>query len=436
MLKVCKFGGTSMANAENIRKSAEIVKSDYSRRFVVVSAPGKRNKTDDKITDLLIRCSEEVKKKGTYKDTFLKVRERFEEIISALGIDLKLEKEFDETLNNIQKGANLDYAASRGEYFCAKIFAKFLGFEFIDAKDIIFFDEQFDAKKTDRVCSKTLSKVNNAVIPGFYGIDTNGKIKTFSRGGSDVTGSIIAKAVKCDIYENWTDVNGFMTADPRIVKNPKSIKILSYSELRELSYMGASVLHPESIFPVKDSKIPINIRNTFEKDNIGTTIVPDSNDILHEDILTGIAGKKDFTVILVEKDMMNSERGFARKVLTAIEECGVSFEHLPTGIDSMSVVISDCELKDNKLEKIVAKIKKYVNPDKVEIFDKLALIAIVGSNMREKCGTAAKLFNAVAKAGINIRMIDQGSSELNIIIGIDNNDYENCIRAIYDEFYS
>jgi len=436
MIKVCKFGGTSMANAENIKKSAEIVRSDPSRRYIVVSAPGKRNKADEKITDLLIQCCADVKEKKTCSGTFLKIRQRFEEIISNLNIGLNLEKEFAEVLLNIEKEANVDYAASRGEYFCAKIFAKFLGFEFIDAKDIIFFNEQFDAKKTDRVAGKILSEVKNAVIPGFYGIDKSGKIKTFSRGGSDVTGSIIAKAVKCDVYENWTDVNGFMTADPRIVKNPKSIKILSYSELRELSYMGASVLHPESIFPVKDAKIPINIRNTFEKENPGTTIVPDSDDILHEDILTGIAGKKDFTVILVEKDMMNSERGFARKVLTAIEECGVSFEHLPTGIDSMSVVISDCELKDNKLEKIVAKIKKYVNPDKVEVFDNLALVAIVGANMREKCGTAAKLFNAVAKAGINIRMIDQGSSELNIIIGIDNNDYENCIKAIYNEFYS
>ena len=435
MLKVCKFGGTSMADAYNIRKSAEIVKSDPERRYIVVSAPGKRNKSDEKITDLLIQCCQDVKKNKTCEKTFLKVKERFEEIISNLKIDLNLGKEFEETYANIQNGANLDYAASRGEYFCAKIFAKFLGFEFVDAKDIIFFDDHFNVEKTNRVCLKTLKEIKNAVIPGFYGINKNGKIKTFSRGGSDVTGSIIAKAVECGIYENWTDVNGFMTADPRIVKNPKSIKILSYSELRELSYMGASVLHPESIFPVKDSKIPINIRNTFEKENSGTTIVPDSDDILHEDILTGIAGKKDFTVILVEKDMMNSELGFARKVLTAIEECGVSFEHLPTGIDSMSIVISDCELKDNKLEKIVARIKKYVNPDKVEIFDKLALVAIVGANMREKLGTAARLFNAVAKANINIRMIDQGSSELNIIIGVDNSDYENCIRAIYNEFY-
>ena len=435
MLKVCKFGGTSMADADNIRKAAEIVKSDLDRRYVVVSAPGKRNKSDEKITDLLIQCCQDVKKNKTCEKTFLKVKERFEEIILNLNVDLNLEKEFDETLLNIQKEADIDYAASRGEYFCAKVLAKFLGFEFVDAKDIIFFDDHFNAEKTNRVCSKILKEIKNAVIPGFYGISKNGKIKTFSRGGSDVTGSIIAKAVECGIYENWTDVNGFMTADPRIVKNPKSIKILSYSELRELSYMGASVLHPESIFPVKDSKIPINIRNTFEKENPGTTIVPDSDDILHEDILTGIAGKKDFTVILVEKDMMNSELGFARKVLTAIEECGVSFEHLPTGIDSMSIVISDCELKDNKLEKIVARIKKYVNPDKVEIFDKLALVAIVGANMREKLGTAARLFNAVAKANINIRMIDQGSSELNIIIGVDNSDYENCIRAIYNEFF-
>ena len=435
MLKVCKFGGSSLSDADAIKKAADIILKDASRRFVVVSAPGKRNKTDEKITDLLYRCVDEAKR-GNLNESFLKIENRYREIVKGLNIDLDLDDEFKATRDKIQNDLDEDFAASRGEYFNAKIIAKFLNFEFVDAGDIIFFndDGMFDSDKTNSVCKARLKSCKNAVIPGFYGV-CNKKVKTFSRGGSDITGSIVARGVSCDIYENWTDVNGFMTADPRIVENPKSIKYLSYNELRELSYMGASVLHSESIFPVRIANIPINIKNTFEPENTGTMIIPESKHEDHGGTLTGIAGKKDFTVILIEKSLMNAELGFARKVLSIIEDNDVSFEHIPTGIDTMSIVVADSELAGGKLEKILKKIKDTVEPDKVTAIDKMALIAIVGHGMRSKHGTAAKLFTCIAKAEINIRMIDQGSSELNIIIGVDNKDYEKCIKAVYNEFF-
>lgn len=434
-MKVCKFGGTSLASAKTIESVKKIILSDKDRKFIVVSAPGKSG-TEEKVTDLLYRAYEEAKKTGSLGETFSIIENRFKKIIRELNLDLNLSKEFKDAKKTIEKDLSEDFAASRGEYFCAKILAKYLGFQFIDAKDIIFFNEDgsFNAEQTNKICAEVLQKCKKAVIPGFYGICKD-KIKTFSRGGSDITGAIIARAASAEVYENWTDVNGFMTADPRIVNNPKPIKMLSYNELRELSYMGASVLHSESIFPVKVGGIPINIRNTFDPKNSGTMIVPESLYSEQEYIITGIAGKKDFSIIFIDEPLMNSKRGFVRKVLSIVEEAGVSFEHIPTGIDTMSLVIEDKELEGRKLDKIVKKIKKEINPENISVEDRLAIIAIVGHGMQTKVGTAAKLFTAIANAGINVRMIDQGSGELNIIVGVNNDDYEKCIKAIYNEFF-
>ncbi len=436
-MKVCKFGGTSMSDASSIIRSANIVKSDPMRKFVIVSAPGKVN-GEEKITDMLINCYETVKKGASCKTVFSKVENRFNNIIKDLGLDIDLTEKFAKILLNIDNGASKDYAASRGEYLMAIVFAKVLGYEFVDAQDIIKFfpDKTFDSEYTNDYVSKVLNEMKNTgvVVPGFYGRTPDGAICTFSRGGSDVTGSIIARAIKADLYENWTDVNGFMMCDPRIVQNPAKINVLTYKELRELSYMGATVLHPESIFPVRRADIPINIKNTFEPENSGTMIVP-SKDYVGQNgrIITGIAGKKDFTAIFIEKSMMNGELGFARKALSVLEHYDVSIEHMPTGIDTLSLVIESCNL-EGKLDHVLARLQAILNPDHIEVLEHLSMIATVGHGMSKRKGTAAKLFGALYQAGINIKMIDQGSSELNIIVGVDNSDFEKAIEAIYNAF--
>ncbi len=434
MLKVCKFGGTSMASAATIEKVQNIVLAEKARKFVVVSAPGKRNSGDVKITDRLYRCFDAVKESGTCKETFAVIRERYTELVANMGVAVDIKTILDEIERNIDKSQTADYAASCGEYLSALILSAKMGFEFIDAKELIMFDEDgaFNSEYTNDIASARLAKVKGgAVIPGFYGVKPDGSIKTFSRGGSDITGAIIARAVSADVYENWTDVSGFMTADPKVVENPRPIKALSYKELRELSYMGAAVLHPESIFPVRNAGIPINIRNTFDPGAEGTMIVPVVTD--HDRLITGIAGKKGFTSILVEKSMMNNEVGFTRKMLSVLERYGISFEHLPSGIDTMTVVISDSVIGD-KMQTLLDGIKKAVDPDRIEICSGLSLIATVGHGMSYKPGTAARLFSALSRYGINIRMIDQGSSELNIIVAVGNDDYEKAINAIYEEF--
>ena len=434
-IKVSKFGGTSMADANAINQSASIVLSDPARRFVVVSAPGKRFPGDEKITDLLYRCCEEANATGSCKHSFSKVRDRFEGIIRDLRLNLDLSDCFTQTQARIENERNADYAASRGEYFSAMIMAAKLNYKFVDSADIIEFTSKgdFDSEHTNDLASKALKDLDCAVIPGFYGSMPGGEIKTFSRGGSDITGSIVARAVSADLYENWTDVNGFMTADPRIVKDPKVIDCLTYHELRELAYMGASVLHAEAIFPVRICNIPVNIRNTFAPEFPGTMIVPDEARAANRSVVTGIAGKKDFTIIFIEKSMMNNEVGFVRKVLSILELYNISFEHVPSGIDTMSLIISTAELKGKEVQ-VVSKIKSVVNPDSVILYEELALIALVGRGMCRKIGVASKLFNAVSEAGVNLRMIDQGSSEMNIVIGVDNKDYEKSIAAIYQAF--
>ncbi|MBQ3219755.1 MAG: aspartate kinase [Clostridia bacterium] len=437
MIKVCKFGGTSMADANAMRQVKEILKADESRRYVVVSAPGKRNKSDIKITDMLYRCNKEAIESGSCKNSFAVIRERFTEIVKDLGLDLDIKSVLDRTEKEIDENKCADFAASRGEYLSAVIMSAFLGFEFVDAAEMVRFDShgRLNDDYTDDKVSNRLSNVKNAVIPGFYGKDFQGKIKTFSRGGSDITGSIIARGVKADLYENWTDVSGFLTCDPRIVPEARTIKQITYKELRELSYMGASVLHSEAIFPVMKRRIPINIKNTFKPEDAGTMIVP--NELYKNDadcVITGIAGKKDFTVLCIEKSRMNSEVGFIRKVLSVIEHFNICVEHLPSGIDTLSVVMESEQLKHGVLEDLVNEIRENVSPDYVHVIENISLIATVGHGMTRRSGTAARLFSALAEQGINIRMIDQGSSELNIIIGVANSDYEKCIHAIYNAF--
>lgn len=433
-VKVCKFGGTSMANSNNINDIASIINSDPTRKFVVVSAPGKRFSSDHKITDMLYACYHEVELNGECSETFKKIRERYVEIVNDLELDLDINKYLDEVESGIKKYRTNDYAASRGEYLGGIIMAAKLNIPFVDPADMLKFnhDGDFDAELTNKIVSKKLSKLDKAVIPGFYGSDIYGNIKTFSRGGSDITGAVIARAVKADIYENWTDVNGFMTCDPRIVDSPAHICELSYRELRELAYMGANVLHPESIFPVRFNNIPINIRNTFEPDHPGTMIVA-KRTTTNANLITGIAGKKGYSIFYIEKSMMNSELGFARRVLSVFEYYNVIFEHMPSGIDTLSVIVADSEII-GKESVIIDRLKKTVSPDHVEILTGFSLIATVGHDMSFKPGTAMRIFDALAKANINVRMIDQGSSEMNIIIGINSHDYENAIKAIYYEF--
>lgn len=435
-IKVAKFGGTSMSDAKTIEQVASIINADKSRRYVVVSAPGKRFSKDTKVTDLLYACYHDVEINGDCDITFAKIRERFRTIVQELNLTVDIDKYLDECYNGIMKYRSSEYCASRGEYLSAIVTASKLGYEFIDAKDIIVFKEngEFDAELTNEKTSQVLKKVERAVIPGFYGADENGYIHTFSRGGSDITGALIARAVNASLYENWTDVNGFMITDPRIVENPMPIKKLTYKELRELAYMGANVLHPESIFPVRYSNIPINIRNTFEPKEDGTMIVSslDENEE-RKSTITGIAGKKGYSIIFIEKSMMNSEIGFVRRVLDVLGYYNVSIEHIPSGIDTLSVVVADSEIA-GKEQIILERISKSVNPDHIELKSGIALIATVGQGMSFKPGTAAKLCNALAKAKINIRMIDQGSSEMNIIVGVASQDYEKAVMSIYDTF--
>ena len=433
--KVVKFGGSSLADAQHCAQVAKIIKADPARKYVVPSAPGKRCKDDTKVTDMLYTCYEMVKRHEDIDEYYQQICDRYNGIIKELGLDFDISGELEYVKNALMHRSGRDYAASRGEYLNGLILAKYLGFSFIDAENVIFFRENgsFDAEKTNEAMAEELAKYQYAVIPGFYGVMPNGTIKTFSRGGSDITGSIVARAAQADLYENWTDVSGFMMADPRIIDGPSSIETITYRELRELSYMGATVLHEDAIFPVRFAGIPINIRNTNKPEDDGTMIVSDTRDYDTEKVITGVAGKKGFSVISIEKDMMNAEIGFGRRVLEVLEDHDVSFEHLPSGIDTMSVVLST-ECMKGKRDKIVGSIKRAVRADSVVIEDGLALIAVVGRAMVKAKGTAARVFDALSNAGINIRMIDQGSSEISIIVGVEEHDFEKGLEAIYKEF--
>ena len=431
---VVKFGGSSLADAGQFKKVADIIHADKNRRFVVASAPGKRFSSDVKVTDMLYNCYDMAVKGESFDDAFKAIEERFNGIISELGLDLSLEDEFSIIKNSFIHRAGRDYAASRGEYLNSIILAKYLGYSFVDPAAYIRFDElgTFDLETTRSLLAPKLLELDNAVVPGFYGSMPNDTIKTFSRGGSDITGSIVANAVNAVIYENWTDVSGMLICDPRIVDNPKPITTITYRELRELAYMGATVLHEDAIFPVRKAGIPINIRNTNYPDDRGTMIVSETAETSKYTI-TAIAGKKGFSVIQIEKDMMNAEVGFGRNVLRSLEKSNVCFEHMPSGIDTMSVVVNSESLV-GKEKTILDEITFRCHPDKLEIENNLALIAVVGRGMRKARGTAGRLFSALAHARVNVKMIDQGSSELNIIIGVEEEDFETATRAIYDMF--
>ena len=434
MKKVVKFGGSSLASAEQFRKVADIIKAEDSRRYVVPSAPGKRFSADTKVTDMLYHCYEAAENGQDTKELLDGIAARYNEIIDGLGLDLSLEKEFAEIAAQFQKKAGKEYAASRGEYLNGIVLANYLGFEFVDAAEVIFFHEDgtLNVDKTDKMLKNCLQSRKNAVIPGFYGAQDDGTIRTFSRGGSDITGSLVAKAIHADLYENWTDVSGFLVADPRIIDNPKVIEAITYRELRELSYMGAGVLHEEAIFPVRREGIPINIRNTNAPQEAGTLIV-ESTCRKSQYTITGIAGRKGFAAINVDKDMMNSEIGFGRKVLQVFEDNGLSFEHMPSGIDTMTIVVPQAEFEE-KEQRVIAGIHRAVQPDIIEMESDLALIAVVGRGMKETRGTVGRIFSALAHAHVNVKMIDQGSSELNVIVGVKNSDFETAIKAIYDIF--
>ena len=434
-LKVVKFGGSSLADAAHFRQGADIIKADPARRYVVPSAPGKRFSDDEKVTDMLYECYNQVKNHEDITEIYAKICERYNSIIRELGLDFDISGELEYVKNAMLHRAGRDYAASRGEYLNGLILAKYLGFDFIDAENVVFFreDGKFDSETTNDALREELAKHEHAVIPGFYGIRPNGTIKTFSRGGSDITGSIVARAVCADLYENWTDVSGFMTADPRIVKNPQPIDTVTYAELRELCYMGATVLHDESIFPVRIANIPINIKNTNAPEDPGTMIVDQTDSFDRERVITGIAGRKGFSVITVEAEKMNSTLGFVRRILEILEEYGINVEHVPTGIDTMSLIVSTEALNACRA-KLLISLEKRVNPDVLTIEDGFAMVAVVGRGMVKSKGCAARVFSSVSNAGVNIRMIDQGSSELNIIIGVEEHDYETTLRAIYDEF--
>lgn len=434
MKKVVKFGGSSLASAEQFKKVGDIIRSDESRRYVVPSAPGKRFDGDIKVTDMLYECYRAAEKGEKVAGKIKKIQARYQEIIDGLGLDLKLDEQFAEIEKNFIAQAGSDYAASRGEFLNGIVMANYLGYTFVDPAECIFFEDNgnLDDEMTYKKLAERLEGIDHAVIPGFYGSLHDGSVKTFSRGGSDVTGSIVAKAIHADLYENWTDVSGMLVTDPRIVDNPAVIETITYKELRELAYMGATVLHEDAIFPLRQEGIPINIRNTNEPDNSGTWIV-ESTCQKPKFVITGIAGKRGFCSVNIEKDMMNSEIGFGRRILQAFEDNGISFEHVPSGIDTMTVFVHQDEFMD-KEQNVVAAIHRLAKPDMIDIEGDLALIAVVGRGMRSTRGTAGRIFSALAHANINVKMIDQGSSELNIIIGVSDGDFENAIRAIYNMF--
>ena len=427
-----KFGGSSLADSAQIRKACDIVLSNPSRRFVVCSAPGKRGSWDTKVTDLLYQCQEAAAKGEDFSAPLSLVEQRFAEIAEALEVDFDVKGEIERIAEHLRTRHERDYMASRGEYLNSKLIAAHLGRPFVDAADCVVFNAEggFDAEETNRRLFAALTPLDGAVIPGFYGARPDGSIQTFSRGGSDITGALVARAVQASIYENWTDVSGMLAADPRIVDNPRHIDFISYQELRELSYMGFSVFHEDAVFPCQKAGIPINIRNTNRPGDPGTMIVASLPRILPPRTITGIAGHKGFTSIQVEKAMMNSEVGFGATLLRIFSDHGVSFEHCPTGIDTMSVIVHSSFLEGCRNE-IMTDIREQLRPDAVIAEEHLALIAVVGHGMSYSHGVAGAIFTAIGGAGINIRMIDQGSSELNIIIAVEEKDMECAIRAIY-----
>lgn len=435
MVKIAKFGGSSLANATQFQKVKNIVLADPSRKYVVVSASGRRTKEDNKITDLLYLCHAHIQYSVSYERIFSMIENRFRSIKDDLKLDFDLESEFLEIRKKMDKNIDIDYLVSRGEYLTARLMAEYLGYDFVDAKDIVKFayDGEIDFEATAKAMEVARMTSDKMVIPGFYGSLPDGTIKVLSRGGSDITGAIIAKLVHAKVYENWTDVSGILMADPRIVDNPKRIEKITYSELRELSYMGANVLHEEAIFPVKEENIPINIRNTNEPDNPGTIIITNNDEDDSSSLITGLAGKQNFAILTVYKKLTSDKINCIEKALDIISSYKVNLEHLTTGIDSFSLVIDTNNMKVSIFE-IVSEIERVCDPMDVNVIEEVSLIATVGRNMASRPGMSGKLFSVLGEKEINVRMITQGSDEINIIIGVKNSDFKKAIRAIYNSF--
>lgn len=436
MIKITKFGGSSLANHEQFKKVKAIIESDVDRRYVVVSAAGKQHNSDNKITDLLYLCHAHTTYHVSSDSVFSIIEERFLTLKKELHLKYPIEQELLEIKQLLQEKISLDYLVSRGEYLTALLMAEYLGYTFVDAKDIIHFhyDGTIDFETTQQSCNQLLETHHNFVIPGFYGAYPDGDVRILSRGGSDITGSILARVMNANMYENWTDVSGILMADPRIVHHPKRIEKITYSELRELSYMGANVLHEDAIFPVKEKNIPINILNTNKPEDTGTIIVDTDDDpSSNKQVITGIAGKKDFSVVAIYKNHMSNEIGIIKRALDIFEKYHISIEHIPSGIDSFSVVVNSEDIKNNKYD-IVFDIKKACGCDNVKVIDEIALIATVGRHMSYRPGISGRLFQVLGENNINIRMIAQGSEEINIIVGVENKDFEKTIAVIYDSF--
>ena len=434
MLKITKFGGSSCASAEQFRKVKAIIEADPSRRFVVVSAAGRKTKKDNKITDLLYLCRAHVDYHVDYHPVFEIIRARFLEIKAELGLSTPIEADLDVLCEKLPDLA-VDELVSRGEYFTARLMADFLGFPFVDATDVIAmeFDGSFNFEKTSENLKAVLKEHDCFVMPGFYGKTPDGAVRVMTRGGSDISGSILARCLQADMYENWTDVSGFLMADPRIVENPRNIERITYEELRELSYMGASVLHEDAIFPIREYNIPIHVLNTNRPQDPGTLVLAKIEDDENGPLITGIAGKKGFLSIEIFKRNMSNMVGVVSGTLDVLRKYGVSIEHLPSGIDSFNVVLSRRDVEHN-LYDILAEVKEKVSPDSIRVTEPLALIAVVGRNMNARVGSSGKLFTALGAAGVNIRMISQGSSEIDIIVGVSEPDFDKAVRALYDTF--
>ncbi len=437
MIKVVKFGGSSVSSYRQFEKVKEIIDSDPARKFIVTSACGKDSNEDFKVTDLLYLCFEHLKYKVPYDNLFKLIEDKYINIKNSLNLKINIEKEFSEIRKQMKGDINVDYLVSRGEYLAAKMLAEYLDAEFVDAKDIIVFkyNGKLDLEKSAELFKKYVNSDKKIVIPGFYG-SINDTVKVMSRGGSDITGSIIANIVDASIYENWTDVSGILKADPKIVENPKRIDYISYDELRELSYMGANVLHDEAIFPVKEKNIAINIRNTNDIDNVGTMIVHDCSeyDAKHEPhFITGISGKKNFTIITCVKHNVSSEIGTLRRALSVMEDFNISVESVPAGVDTFSIIVESKKIEKHLFE-VMAILKDELNLDSISYVNHISLIVVVGRGMRYKPGISGKIFAELGLNDINIRVINQGADEIDIIIGVEDSDFEKTIKCIYRKF--
>ncbi len=438
MIKVAKFGGSSVANAEQFKKVKAIVEADKSRKFIVTSACGKESHEDHKVTDLLYLCREHIRYGVSYEDMLGAVESKYRRIKEELGLKLDLESEFAEIRSHLDRNVSTDYLVSRGEYLTARCLAEYLDADFADAQDFIAFnfDGSFDFERIEELFSAYLNTDKKLVIPGFYGFLPNGKLKIMSRGGSDISGAVIANITNADVYENWTDVSGFMVTDPRIVKDPLPIAYLNYNELREMSYMGANVLHDDAIFPVRMKSIPINIRNTNDPENPGTMIMNDCSEydkVNPPHAITGITGRRDYSVLTVIKSHSSAEVGFLKKILTVLEEYKISIESAPITVDTFSVLVQTKDF-EGVVYDVIERIKKDVRPDEIYVEDNISLIAVVGRAMRAVPGMAGSFLAELGRNKINIKIINQGSDELSIMVGVDNKDFEKAIQCIYNKF--